>query len=385
MSSANKKFGLIYLLGFLWSLSFALPLYIQSSFVGSIVGVNNVGLVVFISNIFSFFSLVGYGYLIKRYSNFKVAVSIIIANLLAVLFLVLTSGLWSLVFYVAVFITMNLFSINLDVFLENISDDRITGRIRTTMLTIMNIAILMSPLMMGYIVGDENYTRLYLVAGLVFLPVLFLLFFEKRLVVDNVEYKERSWGALKRVFREHPNLPRIFAVEFSLRFFYTSMVLYLPIYLHQYLGFAWSEIGLIFTVMLLPFVLIEIPAGRLADKVLGEKEMLVGGLLFMLVFTYVVVVLNSATWLLWALILFLTRVGAALVESMDETYFFKHVGKEDMDLINVFRDMRPIGWLTAAFVSFILLHLFNIQSVFIAIIVVLVVALWPALRLVDTK
>lgn len=385
MPVQKKTFWIIYVLGFLWSLSFALPLYMQSSFVDSIVGVDNVGLVVFITNVCSLLSLVGYGYLIKRYSNFRVSTIIILFNLAAVIFLLLTQGIWSLVFYVVIFLTMNLFSVNLDVFLESISDDRVTGRIRTTMLTIINIAIFISPVMMGYIIGDDNYRRVYLVAGIVFLPVLLLLFFERQLVADHTLYRERSFKTLRKIFAFHPNLPRLFFVEFALRFFYATMVLYVPIYLHQYLGFGWDQIGPIFTFMLLPFILLQIPAGRLADKLWGEKEMIIAGLLFMAVFTGAVVFLQSQSILIWGLILFCTRVGAALVEAMNETYFFKHVSKEDMDLINLFRDLRPFGWLVAALASFILLHLFVIQSAFVAIIAVLLIALWPALRLVDTK
>jgi hypothetical protein len=97
------------------------------------------------------------------------------------------------------------------------------------------------------------------------------------------------------------------------------------------------------------------------------------------------VIFESDSWLLWAFVLFLSRVGAALVEAMNETYFFKHVGKRDMDLINMFRDMRPIGWLVGALTSFVLLKFFGIESIFVSIVVVLVIALWPALRLVDTK
>jgi MFS family permease len=386
MPVKKKTFLLIYLLGFLWSLSFALPLYVQSSFIESIVGINNVGLVVFISNTISFLTLVGYGYLIRRFSNLKVAISIVVLNLLAVSFLIWSSGLWSLVYYVGIFITMNLFSINLDVFLESISNDKVTGKIRTTMLTIMNIAILMSPLLMGYIVGENNYIKLYVVAGIIFLPVLFLLFVEKKLVADsNTVYNERSWSILKVIFKKHPNLVRIFFTEFTLRFFYTAMVLYMPIYLHHFLGFDWSKIGIMFTIMLLPFVLVEIPAGQLADKILGEKELLVGGLLCMAVFTFVMIIFENDSWLLWAFVLFLSRVGAALVEAMNETYFFKQVNKKDMDLINIFRDMRPLGWLVGALVSFILLKFFGIQSIFVSVIVILVIALYPALRLVDTK
>lgn len=385
MPPRKKNFSFIYLLGFLWSLSFSLPLYVQSSFVSSIVGLENIGLVIFISNLVSFLTLVGYGRLIRYYSNFRVAIGMIVLNLFAVSFLVFSAGLWSIFFYIMVFITMNLFGVNLDVFLESISDDSITGRIRTNMLAVANIAIFLAPMLMGYIVGDNNYLRIYLIGGVIFFPVLFLLLFQKKLVLDQNEYNERSLKVLRQVFKTNKNIPRVFAIQFALRFFFAAMVLYTPIYLHEYLGFSWTQIGPMFTIMLLPFLFLQIPAGRIADKTLGEKEMTIAGLIFMITFTTVIIFFSSESWLLWAFVLFLTRVGASLVEAMNESFFFKQVSSKDIDIINIFRDLQPIGWLSAAAVSFVLLHYFSILAIFVAIIIVLVLALWPAIRLIDTK
>lgn len=385
MPPRKKTFWLIYFLGFLWSLSFSLPIYVQSSFISSIVSLENVGLVIFISNLVSFLTLVGYSRLIRRFSNWHVAIVMVILNLIAVLFLFLSVGLWSIFFYTLVFVTMNLFGVNLDVFLESVSEDNITGRIRTNMLTVANVAMFLAPMLMGYIVGDNNYLRIYMIGGVIFFPVLFLLFYQKKLVVDQTEYNERSFKILQKVFKKNKNIPRVFAIQFALRFFFSAMVLYTPIYLHEYLGFGWTQIGPMFTIMLLPFLLLQIPAGRLADKILGEKEMTILGLVFMITFTTVIIFFNSELWLLWAFVLFLTRVGASLVEAMNESFFFKQVSSKDIDIINMYRDLQPIGWLSAAAVSFVLLHFFSILSIFVAIVFVLVLALWPAVRLQDTK
>lgn len=386
MPQRTKTLWLIYFLGFLLSLAFALPLYVQSSFVGSIVGIENIGLVIFISNLTGFLSLIWYSRLIKRFTNYYVSVGMAVLNLVAVIFLVSSSGLLSLVFYIAVFVIMLLLSVNLDVFLETISEDNFTGRIRSTMLTVANIAVFFSPLIMGYLVGDNNYLRIYLIGGVIFFPILLILLFQKKLMADRgVNYHERSFSALHKIFQQNKNIPRIFMIQFALRFFYAAMVLYTPIYLHEYLGFPWTKIGPMFTIMLLPFLLLQIPAGRLADKILGEKEMTILGLLFMIIFTFVVIIFSSESWLMWAFVLFLTRVGAALVEAMNESYFFKQVDKKDIDVINIFRDLQPIGWLSVAAISFVLLRFFSIISIFVAIIIVLVLALWPAMRLADTK
>lgn len=386
MKKTKKAFWFIYFLGFLWAFAYALPLYVQSSFVESFVGVENVGAIIFVGTVATLLAMMSYPYLIKRFHNYRIAVAAVMLFLISIIFLITAGTIWALVFYIMVVVAGNIFSINLDIFLENISNDRTTGAIRTSMLTTINIAILISPMIMGFIVGDNNFKRVYMVAGVVYLPILLLLFYYRKLIEDKgVYYKRRTWHALKRVFLTHQDLLRIFSSEFSLRFFYATMVLYVPIYLRQQIGFSWSQIGAIFTIMLLPFVLLQMPAGRIADKWLGEKEMLLSGIALMALFSLVVFFLRLELFWVWAFVLFMTRVGAALVEAMDETYFFKKVDKEDMDLINIFRYIRPLGWLSAAAVSYVILIFFPLSYVFGFLALVLIIAMLPVFALKDTK
>ena len=163
------------------------------------------------------------------------------------------------------------------------------------------------------------------------------------------------------------------------------MVLYTPIYLHQQFGFSWQVLGIVFTVMLLPFVILQMPAGSLADKYLGEKEIMATGLLIMMIFTGLIFFLRSPSIYVWTAVLFMTRVGASLVEVMQESYFFKHVDSEDMDLISLFRDLRPAGWLLGSLVSVAILQFLPVQFIFLFLAVVLLLALRPVLVLQDTK
>ena len=100
------------------------------------------------------------------------------------------------------------------------------------------------------------------------------------------------------------------------------MVIYTPIYLHEYIGFGWDKIGIIFSIMLLPFVILDFPLGKLSDKI-GEKKMLMAGFLIMTSSVLAIPLMTEPLLWLWAVILFMTRVGAATIESLSESYFFK--------------------------------------------------------------
>ncbi|PIR94738.1 hypothetical protein COT95_02545 [Candidatus Falkowbacteria bacterium CG10_big_fil_rev_8_21_14_0_10_37_6] len=177
----------------------------------------------------------------------------------------------------------------------------------------------------------------------------------------------------------------MFQVTFILRFFYYMMVVYMPIYLHSNIGFDWEQIGAIFTIMLIPFVIFEMPAGQLADKYLGEKEILVLGLIIMVSSTGAIFFIQSASFLVWSAILFMTRVGASLVDAMQDVYFFKLVNKHDMDLINLFRDLRPAAWLTSSVLAVVILQFFTVEYLFLFTAIIILLAVRPAMTIKDTK
>ena len=163
------------------------------------------------------------------------------------------------------------------------------------------------------------------------------------------------------------------------------MVIYLPLYLLNEIGLTWTEIGPIFTFMLLPFILFELPAGRLADKYFGEKEMLILGFIICGTATFFVALGNSPSIMYWALVLFCTRVGAALIEIMTESYFFKHVNADNTDLISLYRLAMPITSAITPIAVFVLRLFMPLSATAYVLAAVLFCGSLPILFLQDTK
>jgi MFS family permease len=162
---------------------------------------------------------------------------------------------------------------------------------------------------------------------------------------------------LEHAFRDG-DLRAVIGAEFMLQSFYQLAQLYVPLYLHNALGVPWSELGWILAVMLLPFVLLEYPAGAVADVLLGDKRIMVAG--FVITgFTFgLIASIGAATPLsLLLIILVLTRVGAALVEAMAEGHFFRRVNEENTATVSVFRMTRPVAALIAPVLGSALLAL----------------------------
>jgi MFS family permease len=163
------------------------------------------------------------------------------------------------------------------------------------------------------------------------------------------------------------------------------MVIYTPIYLNQTLGFTWDKIGLIFTIMLTPFVLLTYPLGELSDKI-GEKKMLLIGYVIASISTLSIPFIKSTDFWVWALVLFTTRVGAATIEIMTESYFFKRESEKDADAISFFRNTNPLSFVIGPLIALpIIYFLPSFSYLFYILGAILMGGILITIRLKDIK
>src|SRR5690606_22754817 len=115
----------------------------------------------------------------------------------------------------------------------------------------------LSPLLAGILVGlSESYHRVYIVSGLILIPLLFLV--SSKFTERYSHYKSFSfWQATKRFILKSPkqkdvDINRILIIDFIFQFFLAILVIFVPIYLNEIIGFDWPEIGFIITIALIP-------------------------------------------------------------------------------------------------------------------------------------
>jgi len=162
------------------------------------------------------------------------------------------------------------------------------------------------------------------------------------------------------------------------------MIIYTPLYLHGILGFEWNVIGVMFIVMLLPFILFQWPVGMLADHFIGEKEFMIIGFLIMGVSLLFMPYLETSA-ILWTLLLFCSRIGASFIEITTDSYFFKHVNAHDTGFLSIFRLARPVSVILGAIFGVLVLNLFSFEKIFFVIAAVVFFGLKQSLSLRDTK
>ncbi|MEK7574639.1 MAG: MFS transporter [Patescibacteria group bacterium] len=376
----------IYLLSFLFNLHVTLPVYINSTYLAHFTTEKFVGILYVISSALTIVAFSTISKILRKFGNYKVAFFLFGIEFFALIGLTLTNNdvLISLLFILS-FIVTAIIGFNLDVFLERFSTDSSTGKIRGTLLSTANIAWIISPLIASFILTNGDYWKIFLAAALLLLPIFFLLHNSLKNFKDS-EYKVTPIRNTLREIALNKNIFSIFTVSFLLQFFYSWMVIYTPIYLYTYVGFSWREIGVMFSIMLLPFVLTEAPLGRLADKRWGEKEVMSIGFIVIALATAMISFIQTKDMVLWTAILFMTRIGAAMVEIMSETYFFKKVDSSNANVIGMFRTMRPWAYVISPLVATALFAFaLPLKYIFIVLAVIMFLGLHWSLELEDTK
>lgn len=373
----------VFFAGFSLTLSAALTYYVNSSFLESLVGEGRLGLIYSLGAVLAILLISLVPQLGRRYGLLQpIRWFGVIFFTSTITLAVSQTKLIQLFAFVITYATVISLGLWLDLYLEGLSSNKQTGRIRGGYLTAINAAVLISPFISGNILSQTtDYGIIYLLSCLAALPLLYQIFF--RLTKQSLPPLIIN---LKQKLRDQ-NLRKILALDFLLNLFYVFMVVYLPLHLTQTLGFTWDDIAMIFTIMLLPFVLIEYPLGWLADLKFGEKEILTAGLIVTAVFTLPVAFLTSSSLTVWAILLCLTRVGASAVEAMKETYLFKQVSAGDVSVISLSRFMVPAAYLIGSLISvFFLKQLhFPITYFFILISALFILGLYFSLTLKDTQ
>lgn len=380
----EKKIKLISFISFLLGFAQALLVYVESSYFKESIGNDNVGVFYFGAYAVALWGLLNMHKVIHALGRSTAFFLFFFLQICAIALLIFSPpSYWGILLLMAYIVASYLTLVVLDIILESYSEDRKSGRIRGLHLMIINVGFLLGPYLSTHILENYSYYGLFLLSMLInmfiFVVGLVGLRESNNKFVDNLTVRD----LMHKIFI-NKDLMRIYWISFVLEFFYALMIVYTPLYLLD-LGLNWGQIGIIFTFMLLPFVLFGYPAGVLADKKLGEKEMLIFALVLMALSTASIFFIGSNSLVLWGTVLFVTRISAALIETLRDSYFYKKIDARDMDIISFFRTSRSVAYLTATAFSALMLIFFPVKGVFLFIALVVAGALYPAINLVDNK
>lgn len=373
----------IFVANFFFSIHFAATLYINSSFLGHFFSPSTVGWLYLIGALGNIYFLMNaermLSYLGSKGFLLFFSVTTLVSTIGAALATTPSMAIISFLIYASV--SMMIYY-SFDILLEEVSKDENTGKTRGIYLTITNVAIMGGPILIAFAGDNNNFKDLYILSAYFLIPIFLLMIFSLKTkrgaeVYFRVSLPFRVWNELK-------NVRRVTLARTVLEFFFAIMVIYMPIYLHKIVGFSWEQIGIIFTFMLLPFVLFEWPAGELADKKYGEKEIMFSGFVILCLSVLIMPYLGSSI-VIWAIALFVSRIGASLIEITTDSYFFKQIGPHHVGLISIFRLSRPFGLMLGAGIGALSNALLHSSSIFLILGVTILFGIRQSFFLVDTK
>ncbi|MES2436646.1 MAG: MFS transporter [Patescibacteria group bacterium] len=342
--SSRLKF--IYLGALILALHYSFTIYINSNFLSEYFSERTISYLYTSGAILTLIAFIISTSLIKRFGNFRVIIAVIFAEIISLLGLFATRDPALIKFFFIIHQALPpLLLMGLDVFLEGtLRTQASIGRIRSMYLTSMNLAFVISPLIVGKIISVSSYQVIYLISALLCALFLFITV-ESFRTIRTRELKEVNFLESVRTFLKHKDLCRIFIINFLLQSFYAVMVIYTPLYLHNVIGFDWQSIGAIFTVMLIPFVIFEAPLGRMFDAMHTEKDTLIVGFIIMALATVLMFSVTSTSIATWMLLLFFSRMGASFVEVASDYAFFLRISDQDVGLISVNKMTGPLAYI----------------------------------------
>jgi len=387
----NQK-NLIYLLIFLFTLHFTPATYIESSFLEKLIGGDKVGFIFSIASILTIFAIVIVRKIIKQAGNYKTFLNALILEFISLCILSLSlfvenSPFWTAIFILAFmvgFVARSIAFFNFDIFTEHLSTDSEVGNVRGTFLTSLNFAFVIGPILSGMLINSTaEIGKAFLFGILMLIPVIHITvrYFKN---FKDTHYKDYEFLGTFFYVLSKPDLRRIFICNFLLFFFYSWMIIYTPIYLHESIGFNISQVSIIIGLALIPFLLLQLYLGKLADTKYGEKEILTIGLIITGLSTILISVFTAKIFILWVGILFMTRIGASMIETMNETYLFKKISDKNLDIISMYRITRPVGYIIAPVLASILLIFFDIKYLFLVLGIIMIMGIGASLKIKDT-
>lgn len=327
--------------------------------------------------------------ILKRVGNVRLTLWLVALEILTLTLIGFTfTPALTIVAFVLFLVINPLIYLNIDIFSETLigKNENSTGSKRGLALTLMSLAAVGGPLALSLLVGDDS-SRLFLpyfVSAFIFSFFFLLVLIHFRTFHDPL-YKEIQVLKTISSFWKNFDLRIVFLAHFTLQVFFSWMTIYFPLYLANEVGLSWQAIGSIIAFGLLAYVIVEYPVGILADRYLGEKEMMIVGFVILTVASSWISFMAGVSLLFWMILMFISRVGASLVEVTTESYFFKHTRGGDANIIGFFRLTRPLAMVVGSLLGSVALLFLPFKFIFIILGLTMVLGVLCASRLKDTR
>jgi MFS family permease len=384
----NAKLGIVYFLAAVFTFQSLFLAYSNSSYLEIFIPTSTIGLLYSVAAAGSLLLFFIIPVLLSRFGNYTTTIVSMIVITVCTFLLGIATSIPLIIFTFVLYLALTpLLYLNIDIFTETFigTNETNTGTSRGILLVIMSIAAFIAPWLMGIIAGENgNLRSLYFIAtgiGLFFIILTILS-------LKNFSDEPYQKISVKRIWQHlitNKDVRCVTYNHFLLQLFFTWAVVYIPLYLVTEIGFNWNEIGIIIAIGATAYTIFELPIGWIADNKIGEKEMMILGFIVLVASVIAIGSIHNASLLLWAIVMFISRIGCSFIEVTTESYFFKNTTGKDADIISLFRMTRPAANLTGALIGSISLLLLPFSNIFFVLALILFSGIFISFVISDTR
>lgn len=240
-----------------------------------------------------------------------------------------------------------------------------------------NIGWFIGPALGGYAAKFFGNESVFIIAG-VFYCVALMIFLHQHLVVKNpaLSHKKHEEGigdlfANIRLYFRNSELIKVFLVALGMYLWFYTSGIYIPLQIIS-LGFSPEVVGLVISGSMLPLLILEARVGGEAKEG-GTKKYIVDGYAILMASVLSFVLLAERPLLL--LVAFcLINIGAALIEPLQEAYFFKVVKKPEKErFFGIYHASEPLASIIAPMIGGFLIAIGGYNGLWIGMACVMAV------------
>lgn len=314
-------------------------------------------------------------HLISFLGNRKTVILAILLGLLSLLGIgYLDNGFFVAISFIVFFASQILISFSFDVFFEHNTLKINSAQERGMVVSLQHVGRMLGPMIAALITVSFGIQAPYKVTFLLFIITGILLYSATSQFKDKAYTPISLFNSLK-VIVNRSDVRKPLTSILLLHIFYSLMVAFVPIYLLDTIGLDVRSLGILFTIMLLPFVLLAYPIGKRLDTGSSGRRAAQYGLIIMTFATFAFPIIHTKSLIIWGTILVISRIGAVMLETAGEGIFFRNIKEEETELLGIMRDMAPLGYFIGSLVGIIVLSVGNLSHIFYAIGIILIIGI----------
>ncbi len=247
----------------------------------------------------------------------------------------------------------------------------------------INIGWLIGPILAGIVAKNFGNQSIFTLSAIFYLIAFLIVLSQEHKIKNKVIQSNQQNKTILSIFTnisdflKNKEFIKVFIVSSGLNFWWVMGAIYIPLHISN-LNYSQQVVGFVVSLGILPLILLESYIGKNAGSS-GVKKYIILGFLILSAGTSSFIFLNS-----WPLILFsmfvLINIGSALIEPLQETYFFEVAKKQEHEeYYGTYNSAKPITNIIGALLGSLFYMLGGIEFVWIGSSVILFLFMTAAL------